>query len=630
MTETTYVGPYLSTVWYRYTPAAGGPTALSASAFGSQYLTRLTVYAGETMRTLREIACSRNPFAGPEVAFEAEAGQTYYIQIDAQGGDLSFALDGRTMSAPHTPSFTNYQAPHPWSAGETSIGVNRTTGAVMMSMGRGGQWTTVRVAFDDTQTPATALWTNVPTTSPLDVFTASDPILWTDPVTGRTLFGQIGANTGVGGVDAGIISYTDDDGETWHPTEPAVSAPSYDHDTIGGGPYATAIPGRLSAYPNAVYYCAITPSNEQCARSDDGGLAWGAPFSMPPTECSPFPQGHVVVAPNGSVVVPHGACLGDRGTWAQGVVVSEDNGVTWKRRTIAGSHRTASATSVAFDSAGRMYFATTVGGAPSVATSDDGGESWSPILNIGESPGVHNAQFPMVIAGDVGRAAFAYYGTTTAGDDQDPSFAGAWHLYVASTFDGGATWSTIDATPNDPVQRGDICVLGSACTKANHRNLADYQGIAVDAEGRVLVSYADGCTTAACVGPAGTPADVSHDSYGPGTIATIARQSAGKRLFAQFDPPGAGDVGLPGTTPPAPSSCTPSEPDCMPTTERCSDGDLKPYWDGGAPGRGAMCVASEGRLLFYQAGRLFGPFCGVLIIADKMVYAFPADPNLCP
>jgi len=97
-------------------------------------------------------------------------------------------------------------------------------------------------------------------------------------------------------------------------------------------------------------------------------------------------------------------------------------------------------------------------------------------------------------------------------------------VYVAHTFDGGKTWLTADATPNDAVQRGSICTGGTTC--GDDRNLLDFIDVTVDKQGRVLVAYADGCVDT-CVKGSGP----SQSAY-----ATIARQSSGKRLFAQFDP----------------------------------------------------------------------------------------------
>ncbi|MCA1830921.1 MAG: glycoside hydrolase, partial [Actinobacteria bacterium] len=174
-----------------------------------------------------------------------------------------------------------------------------------------------------------------------------------------------------------------------------------------------------------------------------------------------------------------------------------------------------------------MYFVASSGGHPVAATSTDDGVTWSALHDVGSAYSIRNTEFPMVVAGDPGRAAFAFYGTPRAGDDQSASFSGVWHLYVSYTYDGGDTWQTVDATPNDPVQRGCIWLAGGSnpC-----RNLLDFQDMTVDGHGRVVIGYADGCVTAFCVGSGGTPAQ-SHDSYG-----VIARQVSGKRLFAAYDP----------------------------------------------------------------------------------------------
>src|SRR4029077_12558130 len=122
--------------------------------------------------------------------------------------------------------------------------------------------------------------------------------------------------------------------------------------------------------------------------------------------------------------------------------------------------------------------------------------------------------------------------TPTAGDTQSADFLGIWHLYVAFTYNSGRTWTTADATPADPVQRGCIWNQGGSnpC-----RNLLDFNDITVDKVGRVLVGYADGAVGTCVQGTSITRA----------SVATIARQTAGRRLFA------AG-----GSVPPA-TSCAP-------------------------------------------------------------------------
>jgi plastocyanin len=182
--------------------------------------------------------------------------------------------------------------------------------------------------------------------------------------------------------------------------------------------------------------------------------------------------------------------------------------------------------SVGVGSNGTVYFGYVgADGRPGVAVSHDQGQTWQYNQSVGTEFGIQNAVFPTVVAGDDDRAAFAYLGTPTGGNYQDiDNFHGEWHLYVDTTYDGGRTWVTSDATPNDPVQLGSICTGGTTC--GDDRNLLDFIDMTIDDHGRVEVAYADGCIDA-CVtgGPNG------RDAY-----ATIARQSSGKTLLSQFDP----------------------------------------------------------------------------------------------
>ena len=84
-----------------------------------------------------------------------------------------------------------------------------------------------------------------------------------------------------------------------------------------------------------------------------------------------------------------------------------------------------------------------------------------------------------MVAGDDDRASIAYLGTPTGGNYQDnANFHGVWHLYVDTTYDGGKTWVTSDATPNDPVQVGSICTGGTTC--GDDRNLLDFIDVTID------------------------------------------------------------------------------------------------------------------------------------------------------
>src|SRR5207302_9933392 len=86
---------------------------------------------------------------------------------------------------------------------------------------------------------------------------------------------------------------------------------------------------------------------------------------------------------------------------------------------------------------------------PKVAVSHDQGGSWVNDQEVGAEFGIQNATFPELVAGDDNRAAYAFFGTTTPGnytDQANYNQSAPWHLYIATTFDSGGTWTTVDAT----------------------------------------------------------------------------------------------------------------------------------------------------------------------------------------
>ncbi|HVL33941.1 MAG TPA: sialidase family protein, partial [Actinomycetota bacterium] len=499
-----------TSVWYRFTPDRSMRIAAAVSQIDVEIWAGM--YRGTSLENLDLIGCGAQIFA------TVDAGETYYVQAGGVLGAMGTAFFELNFHAPvappcpECPSFRNYVAPDnpateaPYRAGEVSIGVNPKTNAAMMLM----LTRTFRITFDEHDD---AEWKDV--SAVITSRTTNDPILWTDQMTGRTFVSQMIAAVG------SIVAYTDDDGDSWTTSEPGITQPSWDHQTIGGGRY----PGSLSAlgtvYENAVYFCAQSgfPFN-QCVRSDNGGLTWGAPLPMNALFCQGL-HGHVAVSGDGTVVVPHKSCNRE-----QGIEVSDDGATTWQLRIVPGTQASRNDPKVAFDAADRMYFAAESGGKAVVATSADDGRTWSELVDLGAAHGVRNTAFPMVIAGSEGRAAVAFYGTQSDGDSQAADFADEWHLYTAFTYDGGETWQTVDVTPVDPVQRGCIWLGGGSnpC-----RNLLDFQDMTIDAQGRVLVGYADGCVGEECLGIYGRPID-SRASVG-----VIARQMSGWGLLAEHD-----------------------------------------------------------------------------------------------
>ena len=431
------------------------------------------------------------------------------------------------------PQYTVYTPPAGLggSAGEPSIGINWNTGKVFYI----ASTQTLRVTFNECVDPAVAKWEDVsfPTTSRVTL----DPILFTDPVTGRTFVSQLlgkASSTAYTDNDAGVDGKAVGD---WIQSQGSGINSGVDHQTLGGGPLAAPLtrdPKNSALYPHGVYYASQDAAVAQAAISLDGGQTFGPSVPMYNlTQCGGI-HGHVKVAPDGTAYVPNKQC----GT-GQGVVVSENNGASWTVRTIPGS--TASSgikdPSVGIATDGTVYFGGTDGNSrPFIAISKNKGVTWTTPKRIGAELGIVNATFPQMIAGDPGRAAFAFLGSTTGGDGQSPitaanPFKGAWHLYIATTYDGGATWTTINATPGDPVQQGSICNSGTVvCDRdPNDRNLLDFNDLQIDKQGRPYAAFADGCITSACIN-----GDYRNNDYA--ARASFARQSGGKTLFAAFDP----------------------------------------------------------------------------------------------
>jgi hypothetical protein len=487
----------------------------------------------------------------------------------------SLALPAVSLAAhPTFTPFTVTDGTNPVNGGEPSMGVDPRTNALMY--GAGGHET--KMVFDDSKKPTAVTQTDV--TAPT-ALTTLDAITFIDQNTGRAFDSQL---LGV----CSAMSFSDDDGLNWTPSTGCGKNTLLDHQTVGGGPFHAPIPaGADPIYPDAVYYCAQNGFNATCAASVDGGLTFGPGIYISNTPANkagdPFGgacsglHGHLKVGPDGTVYVPIKGCGGNPTVGnltnqeffggEPAVSVSTDNGLTYTIRTVPGGHNgDESDNAVATDKGNRLYMAwqdasypdpnddtklpTT--SLPKVAYSDDEGQTWSKPFDLSTAllksgMKIHNVQFPEVIAGDAGRAAVAFLGTSAVGDDQHNSTfmtqgpggtAPVWHLFISMTYDGGKHWQTIDTTPNDPVQRGCVDLQGTSNKTitdndiCSQRNLLDFNDITVDRDGRVVAAYADGCldqtdsTGHNCV----TNPD-PRQTY-KGTRDMIMRQSSGEGLYA--------------------------------------------------------------------------------------------------
>src|SRR5882724_3818602 len=208
--------------------------------------------------------------------------------------------------------YYNYAAPQAIgeNSGEPSIGYNPITKRAMYMAGL----QTLQITFPEDIEPkrsvpecCNASWADV--SYILTKTRSLDPILFTDQNTGRTFVSQLNSvsQTSATGVLVGLnslMAYSDDDGANWTPAQINPPDGSYDHQTVGGGPYPASIPlGNAVNKGDAVYYCAQAGVTAFCSRSDDGGLNFGRAIPIYTYQTCGGIHGHVKVAPDGTVYV---------------------------------------------------------------------------------------------------------------------------------------------------------------------------------------------------------------------------------------------------------------------------------------------------------------------------------------
>lgn len=422
---------------------------------------------------------------------------------------IALPLVPTTLAAAVSPPVADFTVlAHPSSAGsgagEPTLGMNPRTGAVLFQ----DFATTWKVDL------ATNTWTDV--TAPNSI-TNIDPMLFTDLGTGRTLAGGLDG-------ECSIMSFTDDDGETWTPVANQCAG-AWDHQTVGQGAWLEPRPPQATN-DRATYYCAqgwINWPTNACVVSWDGGIAYSPPINWA-GPCFGL-HGHVNVSVDGRAYVPTRSCDG-----VAGYAWTEDNGMSWdSKQHPAGMAAPGNGfdSSIGTSSDGdTLYFAFESNGwVPMVSRSADDGANWNTPVAVGQDAGIKTATFLRVMSGDPDRVALAYLGSTTDGNPFSSGWAGVWDLYISFSYDAGQTWSTVKAT-QDPVQRGWMCSQGLSCSAG--RNLLDFMGHTLTPQGKVLVGFADGCI-GACAGSRGTPSQSTSD------WSTIAYQTTGRGLFAAYD-----------------------------------------------------------------------------------------------
>lgn len=354
----------------------------------------------------------------------------------------------------------------------------------------------------------------------------ADPYLWVDPATDRVFSVDFDG--------CGLMSYSDNYGETWADLPPVGCGHNTDHQTMYAGPPVTS---STSGYPNVIYYCSIgggalnTASTETvCSKSLDGAQTFvptlTPPFPVTPAEDALYgflapcngASGHVFVGADGTVYVPRGVC---GQPW---LAISRDEGATWSRGQVAGNgmgrdifglwdHEAA----VRADKDGNIFYSWVARDRiPYVAVSRDGGETWGAPIRVAP-PELKEANLPNMDLDEKGRLVFVYMGSTNSpgspfpndsacsfGDKPEeavscPGFeAAAAEVYAEVTWNGyiSLTRNPLHANPvfetapaNDPA---DPLIRGQC---GPFRCQAEYDFIDVEfgPDGEIVAAVIDGC-----------------------------------------------------------------------------------------------------------------------------------------
>lgn len=183
--------------------------------------------------------------------------------------------------------------------------------------------------------------------------------------------------------------------------------------------------------------------------------------------------------------------------------------------------------SLAQDHGGNMYAAWVEAGSYNAyySYSTDRGETWSPKIQVNRG-NVNTAVMPWIDAGDPGRVAIAYYGTTVEGNPEVGSFRAPWDVYVNTIFDALNPNPAVNQTraTTHPIHWDSICLSGLACsTSGGDRTLLDFFQVRHDREGRIKVVYNESNKE-------------SGEASGPIAIVTYSKQVNGQGLHVDAPP----------------------------------------------------------------------------------------------
>lgn len=320
----------------------------------------------------------------------------------------------------------------------------------------------------------------------------ADPFVYVDQATDRIFNIDLYAG-------CSWLNFSDDLGDSWTPVPAACGNFVNDHHTITSGAPPEGVP--TVGYPRVLYYCFNRVIDANCGRSLDGGLTWTPTlepsfFGYDPDNgglCGGL-HGHVRTDPDGRLLVPKGHC---GNPW---IAVSDDAGDSWQRVQVSDLRTAGTHLSLDSDSEGNLYFLWWGGPQaedrlPYLAISRDHGATWSDPIMVAP-PGVTEANFPVIAAGDPGHIAITFPSSTSddRGDNRRP-----WNQTVAistNALDEQPVFLSATANdPADPIHRG-------ACS-GRCGGLWDFLDITIGPSGELWAAASDDCVGDCVTGDGG-------------------------------------------------------------------------------------------------------------------------------
>lgn len=285
-----------------------------------------------------------------------------------------------------------------------------------------------------------------------------------------------------------------------------------------------------------------------CARSDDGGLSFGAPIPVyddvvgaalatqlgnMATDQRPGASPPLTAGPDGQGNVYHGWILTTQDATAGHkiyVSVSRDFGLTWTSHLVYASPPATTLDHIfswlAVDAAGNVYTTWSndqdvyMSASTDIKTSTT--PTWSLPVRVSNGAMTKTCSLPMLEAGTAGRIVFGFYGSSASGSQPPQSDGAQWHYFQVRSN------NALDATPlfeqvqvSDHVMHtGRLCEDGLNCDCC--RELLECQELAIDPrDGSSLLSYGGAGGTYITKQVGGPSALSGHTVVNPGTCPVL-------------------------------------------------------------------------------------------------------------